>query len=89
MRVPRYPERSLSSLFVFLSAVKDLDGRSYDPRQLRKAHLTWRGQRICRRRYRVRARVLAAFFPAALRSFLVRCIALDFACRDSALDEAA
>jgi hypothetical protein len=32
---------------------------------------------------------LAAFFAAALRSFLVRFIALDFACRDSALDDAA
>jgi hypothetical protein len=32
---------------------------------------------------------LAAFFPAALRSFRGRFLALDFACRDSALDDAA
>jgi len=35
------------------------------------------------------ARVLAAFLAEALRAFLVRFDALDFVCRDSALDDAA
>jgi hypothetical protein len=40
------------------------------------------------RRNQERARVLAAFFAASLRSFLDRFDALDLACRDSALGDA-